>query len=354
MALFAKAKQCVGLDIGSSALKLIELKPISKGDKKFQLLGMGIENISPEVIVDGTVMDAVSVIDAIERIFRENRIKGDTVATGVSGNPVIIRKISLPLMSPEELAESIQWEAEQYIPFDIDEVNIGYEILEGTQNPDHGTMDVILAAVKKEKINDYTSVVKQAGKNAGVVDVDAFALYNAFEFNYPEEMSKTVSLINIGANIMNINIIESGVSTFWRDTTIGGSQYTEAIQKEMNLSYQQSENLKKGIEIDGISPDKVIPIINAVSETLLAEIQRTFEFYQTQSNKDSMDKVFLSGGSSKIAGLDQMVSERFGTPVEIFNPFKGVSFNPKDFDPDFLLDIGPTMVIAVGLGMREV
>ncbi|MBN2136026.1 MAG: type IV pilus assembly protein PilM [Acidobacteria bacterium] len=354
MALFAKAKQCVGLDIGSSAIKLVELKPMTKGDKKFQLLGMGIEQISPEVIVDGTVMDAVSVIDAIERIFRENKIKGDTTSTGVSGNPVIIRKISLPLMSPEELAESIQWEAEQYIPFDIDEVNIGYEILHGTQNTDHGTMDVILAAVKKEKVNDYVSVIKQAGKNVGIVDVDAFALYNCFELNYPEERSKTIALVNIGANVMNINIVENGISVFWRDSTIGGSQYTEAVQKEMNLSYQQSENLKKGIEIDGISSDKVIPIINSVSETFLAEIQRTFEFYQSQTNKDHMDKVFLSGGSSRVPGLDQQVSERFGTPVEIFNPFKAVSFNPKEFDPDFLLDIGPTMVIAVGLATREV
>jgi type IV pilus assembly protein PilM len=354
VALFHKTKQCVGLDIGSSAIKVVELKPMSKGDKKYQLLSLGIEPLSPEVIVDGTIMDAVSVIDAIERACQENKVKGMEIATGVSGNPVIIRKISLPLMSPEELSESIQWEAEQYIPFDIEEVNIGYEILEGTKSHEHGTMDVILAAVKKDKINDYTSVIKQAGKSPMVVDVDAFALFNSFETNYPEELNKTVALINIGANVMNINITQNGISVFWRDTTIGGSQYTEAVQKELNLSFQQAENLKKGIEIDGISPDRVVPIINSVSETILTEIQRTFEFFQTQSNRDHMDKVVLAGGAARTIGFDQMVSERFGTPVEIFNPFRSISFNPKDFDPDFLLEIGPSMVVAVGLAMREV
>jgi type IV pilus assembly protein PilM len=347
---FGKTKRPIGVDVGSSAIKVIELKPISKGPQKYQLLTLGIEELTPQAIVDGAIMDSASVVEAIDRIFRESKMKNNDIATSLSGSSVIIRRISLPAMGEEELAESIKWEAEQYIPFDIEDVNLDYQILEGSTSEDPGSMDIILAAAKKDIINDYTSVITQAGKNPIVVDLDAFALQNAYEINYPERLAGNFALINIGASVMNITIYQRGSSIFWRDISIGGNQFTEALQKELNISYEQAENLKRGYEIDGIPSQKTLPIINAVSEAVVKEIQKTFDFVQTAS----LDRVVVSGGCTKISGFDQFISEKFSTPVEIMNPFRNISYNPKEFDPEYLNEVGPSFAIAVGLASREV
>ena len=181
MALFGKKKGIVGLDIGSSAVKAVEVKAGGKGGDEFQLVNIGIEPLPPEAIVDGAIMDSGAVIDAVQRLFQTQKIKTVDVATAVSGNAVIVKKISLPQMSQEELAESIHWEAEQYIPFDIQDVALDYEVIEGGGG---GNMDVLLVAVKKDKISDYTSAISQAGRNASIVDVDVFALQNCYEVNY--------------------------------------------------------------------------------------------------------------------------------------------------------------------------
>src|SRR5262245_22325349 len=188
-----------------------------------------MEPLPPEAIVDGAIMDSGAVIDAVQRVFQSQKIKTNDVATSVSGNAVIVKKISLPQMSNEELAESIHWEAEQYIPFDIQDVAIDYEVVEG--GGDGSNMDVLLVAVKKDKIGDFTSAISQAGKTASVVDVDVFALQNCYEVNYGGEPGKIVALLNVGASIMNINILKGGSSIFNRDIAVGGNQYTDAIQK---------------------------------------------------------------------------------------------------------------------------
>lgn len=347
---FGKTKQPVGVDLGSSAIKVIELKPTSRGMQKYQLVTLGIEELAPQAIVDGAIMDSASVVEAIDRIFREAKMKNNDIATSLSGSSIIIRRISLPKMSSEELAESIKWEAEQYIPFDIEDVNIDYQILEGSTSGDPGSMDIILAAAKKDIINDYTSVITQAGKNPVVVDLDAFALQNAYEINYPEKLSGNFALINIGASVMNINIFQRGSSLFWRDISVGGNQFTEALQKELNISYEQAENLKRGYEIEGIPAQNTLPIINTVSDNLVKEMQKTFDFVQASS----LDRIVISGGCTKISGIDQFISEKFSTPVEIMNPFRNITYNPKEFDPEYLNEIGPSFAIAVGLASREV
>ena len=347
---FGKSKRLIGVDVGSSAIKVVELKPVSKGMQKYQLLTLGMEELAPQAIVDGAIMDASSVIEAIERIFRDCKIKSSDIATSLSGSSVIIRRITLPKMSEEELAESIKWEAEQYIPFDVEDVNMDYEILEGSSSGEPGSMDIILAAVKRDIISDYTSVITQAGKNPLIVDLDAFALQNAYEINYPEKLSGNFALINIGASVMNINIFQRGSSIFWRDISMGGNQYTEALQKELNISYEQAENLKRGYDIEGIPTQKALGIVNKISESLTSEIQKTFDFVQTAS----MDRIVISGGCVKISAFDQFLSEKFNTPVEIMNPFRNISYNPKELDPEYLNEIAPSFSIAVGLASREV
>ena len=351
MGLFGKKKGLVGVDIGSSAVKAVELKVGGKGGDEYQLLNIGIESLPPEAIVDGAIMDSGAVIDSIQRLFQENKIKTNDVATGVSGNAVIVKKISLPQMSAEELDESITWEAEQYIPFDIQDVRLDYELLEGGSG---GNMDVLLVAVKRDKISEYTSAITQAGKNASIVDVDVFALQNCYEINYGIDPGRVVALLNIGASIMNVNVVKGATSVFNRDIGAGGNQYTDAIQKDLNLSFEQAEALKKGEQVEGAAPESLHPILQAVSENVAMEIQKTFDFFRATSQEDRIDQIFLSGGTAKIHGLKALLQDRFGAPVELLNPFLNVRYSEKDFNPDYLEDIGPSAAIAVGLAVRRV
>jgi type IV pilus assembly protein PilM len=349
--LFGKKKGLVGVDIGSSAVKAVELKVAGKGGEEFQLVNVGIEPLPPEAIVDGAIMDAGAVIDSIQRVFEDSRIKTSEVATGVSGNAVIVKKISLPQMSAEELSESIHWEAEQYIPFDIQDVSLDYEVLEGGSG---GNMDVLLVAVKKDKISEYTSAITQAGRTASIVDVDVFALQNCYELNYGIDPGRVIALLNIGASITNVNVVKGGTSVFNRDIAAGGNQYTDAIQKDLNLSFEQAEALKKGEQVEGAAPENLHPILQAVSENIAMEIQKTFDFFRATSQEDRIDQIFLSGGTAKIHGLRPLLADRFQTSVELLNPFLNVRYSEKDFNPDYLDDIGPAAAIAVGLAARRV
>ena len=204
---FSRSKNLVGLDIGSSSIKVVELKDLGKG-RGFHLVNASVQSLSPEAIVDGAIMDSGLVVEALQQCFSARNIKASDCAIALSGHSVIIKRISLPVMSEEELAESIQWEAEQYIPFDVEDVNIAYQILKGTNLAGDGNMDVLLVAAKKDKINDYTAVVGQAGKNAALVDVDVFALQNAFEMNYEIDSGQTCALANIGANVTNVAVLK--------------------------------------------------------------------------------------------------------------------------------------------------
>jgi type IV pilus assembly protein PilM len=349
--LFGKKKGLVGVDIGSSAVKAVELKVGGKGGEEYQLVNIGIEPLPPEAIVDGAIMDAGAVIDSIQRVFQESRIKTSEVATGVSGNAVIVKKISLPQMSAEELSESIHWEAEQYIPFDIQDVSLDYEVLEGGGG---GNMDVLLVAVKKDKISEYTSAITQAGRTASIVDVDVFALQNCYELNYGIDPGRVIALLNIGASITNVNVVKGGLSVFNRDIAAGGNQYTDAIQKELNLSFEQAEALKKGEQVEGAAPENLHPILQAVSENISMEIQKTFDFFRATSQEDRIDQIFLSGGTAKIHGLRPLLADRFQASVELLNPFLNVRYSEKDFNPDYLDEIGPAAAIAVGLAARRV
>jgi len=255
-------------------------------------------------------------------------------------------------MSPEELSESIHWEAEQYIPFDIQDVAIDYEVVEGGESA--GNMDVLLVAVKKDKISDYTSVIAQAAKTPTIVDVDVFALQNCFEINYGVDPGRVTALLNIGASTMNINIVKDNSSIFNRDIAVGGNHFTDAIQKDLNLSFEQAEALKQGGHVEGASADSVQPILQAVSENIAMEAQKTFDFFRATASDDQLDSIFLSGGTSKVPGLSELLAERFDAGVEVMNPFNAITYNPKDFDPDFIADIGPQAAIAVGLAARKV
>ena len=227
-------------------------------------------------------------------------------------------------------------------------MSLDYEVIEGGTG---GNMDVLLVAVKKDKISDHTSVIAQAGKLAQVVDVDVFALQNCYEVNYGVDPGRVVALLNIGASVMNINILRGATSIFNRDIAVGGNQYTDAIQKELNVSFDQAETMKRGGE--GAPHETVQPILQAVSENIALEIQKTFDFFKATSSEDRIDRVFLSGGASVVPGLRELLGDRFEAGVEFLNPFNNVTYNPRDFDPDYINEVAPSAAIAVGLAVRR-
>ncbi len=295
------------------------------------------------------------MVESIRRLFDSRNIKTKEVAASLSGNAVIVKKIALPTMTEAELAESIYWEAEQYIPFDIQDVNLDYQILDAG-NPAAGksTMDVLLVAAKKEKIADYTGVIGQAGRAAVVVDVDAFALQNAYEVNYGFQPGAVVMLLNVGASATNINILQGDQSVFTRDIAIGGNAYTEAVQKELNLAFEQADQLKRGVNVDGASFEDARPVLRAVTENVMLEVQKTFDFFKATAASEKVDRIVISGGASRAEGFIEMLTERFEAPVEVFDPFKKVAFDAKKFNVDSAKEIGPTVAVAVGLALRRV
>jgi type IV pilus assembly protein PilM len=352
MPLFGKAKAVVGLDIGSSAVKAVELKPAGKG---YKVTAYAAEAIPPDSIVDGAIIDAGAVSDAIRRMFDGNKaFKSKEVCASLSGNAVIVKKITLPVMTESELNESIYWEAEQYIPFDVQDVNLDYQILDAGTGPDaRGSMDVLLVAAKKEKIGDYTSVIAQAGRLPVIVDVDAFALQNAYEVNYGLNPAQVVVLLNAGASAINVNILQGDQSLFARDISIGGNAYTEAVQKELGLPFETADQLKKGIPVDGATFEDAQPVLRAVTETVLLEIQKTFDFYKASAASDHIDRIVVSGGASRVDGFRDMLQERFSAPVEEFDPFRTVEWDVKKHGGD-PADVSATAAVAVGLALRRV
>ncbi len=349
--MFRRSKAAVGLDIGSSAVKAVELKPTGKS---YRVAAFASEPLPRDAIVDGAIIDAGVVCDAIRRAFDAAGIKTRDVAASLSGNAVIVKKITLPVMTETELGESIYWEAEQYIPFDIQDVNLDYQIMDpGTGADSRGTMDVLLVAAKKEKIADYTGAITQAGRTPVVVDVDAFALQNAYEINYGADPNSVVVLINAGASAININIVRGESSLFTRDISIGGNAYTEAIQKELNLPFAEAEDLKKGKPPDGVTVEDARPVLHAVNEAVLLEIQKTFDFFKATAASARIDRIILSGGSSRVDGFAQMLGERFGAPVEAFDPFRRVAFESAKFGLEDAQDIAPVSAIALGLALRR-
>ena len=343
-----KQKGLVGLDIGSSSVKVVELK--KKGDG-YELLNLGIEALGQDTVVDGAIMDSFTVSTAIETIFNQNKISTKNVATAVSGHSVIVKKIAVNAPTEEEVANAIPYEAQQYIPFDMADVNLSYQVL-GPATAGPG-FDVMLVAVKRDKILNHTNVLSQSGKTPTVVDIDAFALQNAFEVNYEPAADRMIALLNIGASIMNINILRGGVPLFTRDVSVGGNQYTDTLQKELDLSYEDAEKLKQGKEAGTATPAQAAPHLQSVSEILLLEVQKTFDFFKQTTSAENIQQIYVAGGTARIEGLVDLLKGEFNIPVEVMNPFQRVEVNPSKFDPNYINEIAPQMSVAVGLALRS-
>jgi type IV pilus assembly protein PilM len=345
---FAKKKELIGMDIGSTSIKLVKLKVNKAG---YEIDSIGIAPLPSEAIVDNTLMDSSAVVDGLKALFEGLSAKNiKDAASSVSGNSVIIRKITLPAMSPDALAEEIQWEAEQYIPFDINDVNIDFQMLAPDEN-DPSKMFVLLVASKKDIVNDYQSVFAEAGLKLVLVDIDAFAVQNAFEMNYDIDPEEVYALVNIGANMMNLNVIKAGVSLFTRDVQMGGGLYTEEIQKKMGISSEDAEKIK--LSADTAAFPELLDSFSRVNENISMEIRRSLDFYNSNAIEGKITKVFLCGGGCKTIGLVEAVGNRLNLSVEVMNPFNRLKYDEKKFEKEFLDEIAPQMTVAVGLASRR-
>ncbi len=277
------------------------------------------------------------------------------MAAAVSGHSVIVKKVSLPTMSRDELDEQIRWEAEQYIPFDVNEVNLDFQILDDESGD--GQMDVLLVAAKKDLIDDYVQVISEAGLQPAVIDVAAFAVENAYEGNYETNREDTIALVNIGAQVVNINVVANGIPTFTRDITTAGNQYTEEIQKTLSVGFEEAERLKLGArageESQDVVPQEVEKAMQAVTETVIGEISRSLDFYAATSAESRISKVYLSGGSASVTGFLEAFRERTGHDVEMLNPLNRMIPSSK-FEPEYLDEVAPALGVSVGLAMRQV
>ena len=349
-----KSKSIVGLDIGSSSVKAVEISRRGKS-RDFELTHLGIAPLQPEAIVQGAFLNAGAIVEAIREAVDKAKIRTKNVAAAVSGHSVIVKKVSLPAMTRDELDEQIRWEAEQYIPFDVNEVNLDFQILDTARS--EGQMDVLLVAAKKDLLDDYVQVIAEAGLQPAVIDVAAFAVENAWAGNYDVEPGATVALVNIGAQVVNINVVSNGVPTFTRDNTTAGNQYTEEIQKALSVGFDEAERLKLGArageQSQDVVPQEVEKAMQDVTETVIGEISRSLDFYAATSAESRINKVYLSGGSALVTGFVQAFRDRTGHDVEILNPLNRMIPSSK-FQPEFLDEVGPAMGVSIGLAMRQV
>jgi type IV pilus assembly protein PilM len=342
------AKQCIGLDIGSSSVKAVQLK--RKGTS-WALQAFGMQPLVPQTIVDGTIMDQSAVTEAIRQLWSRLKLRQKDVAIAIAGHSVIIKKIAVPMMKPEELQANIRNEAEHHIPFGRDDVEIDYHVT----NPmtASGQTEILLVAAKKEVVSDYVQVVRDASLSPQVVDVAAFASQNGFEANYALDARETIVLINIGAAISNINIVRSGVSLFTRDVTIGGNAFTEEIQKQMGIAADEAEAYKVGGSQteDGVVPQEVIRVMEGVSEVMAGEFQRSLDFFLATTADANVTRIVLAGGSSKVASLHRAIERRSRLPLEVADAWKKVEIDPS-LDRTYLAAHSPEALIGVGLSMR--
>jgi type IV pilus assembly protein PilM len=342
------AKNCIGLDIGSSSIKAVQIKKTRTG---YALTAFGMQPLVPQTIVDGTIMDGGAVAEAIRALWSRLKLRQKEVAIAIAGHSVIIKKIAVPAMKPEELANQIKFEAEHHIPFAKDDVEIDYHVV----NPQNssGQTELLLVAAKKEVVADYTQVVRDASLSPQVVDVAAFAGQNGFEINYSLDPKETAVIITVGAAISNINIVRGGISLFTRDVTIGGNAFTEEIQKQLGVSADEAEAYKVGGHYDeqGVVPQEVERIIEQVAEVMAGEFQRSLDFFLATTADTNITRICLAGGTAKVAALQRAIERRSRLTVEIVDAWKKVEIDAS-LDRGYLAAHGPEALVGLGLALR--
>ncbi len=344
MGLFGRKRTSIGLDIGSGFVKVVEVD--HSGDQP-EVSRVAMRALLPDAIVEGEIMDYGLISDTVQGLFQELGRKGADVVTAVGGHDVIIKKIQMDRMKENDAREVIRWEAEQHVPFDIKSVELDFQILnpheEGLQ------MDVLLVAAKRELVDNKVGLLQDAGVNPVVIDVDAFALHNAFEFNYPEAMEGIIALVNVGHETTNVNILEDGVPILTRDIPFGSRRIREDLQRERGLTAEQAEDVVQARE----TVDDLARFVEASADEVAVGIERASAFLMTRDDGETLGQIFLSGGGARIPGMAEALGNRMNVETHLVNPFERVPVRPDATGEISIDEAAPMLLLPLGLALRH-
>ncbi|MAF90998.1 MAG: type IV pilus assembly protein PilM [Bdellovibrionota bacterium] len=345
--LFGSTK-VIGLDIGTSTIKLVELN-VNRGTA--EVISFGVAPTPQAAVMNGEILDSLPISETVTRILEQVKTKRKRVATGLWGTSVIVKRINVPQMDESLLQEQIKWEAEQYIPFDMSEVSIDFHLIPEHRSQD--VMEVLLVAAKNETVYRYAELVENSGLECSVVDVNGFALANCFEFNYGNSQKEVIGLLNVGAACTNFVVLENGHTSFVRDIPVGGGNYTADIQSHLGVSLDEAESLKISAGIGQEVPEEVFDVLTSSNELFLEELQRSIDFYQASSNAGEIKRFYITGGSIALPNLLESLQNGLNVPVEIMNPFKKIKYNDKKFNADYIAQISNFVSVPLGLALRK-
>ena len=355
---FGSSNTAVGIDIGTSAVKIVQLKKAPSGP---ELVNYGMIPLPPDAMTDGAVGDSAVVADAIKELLKSKVIKPDRVFASISGQNVIMRLTKLPIMSPEELEQTVMIEAEQYVPYAIDEVSIAHSVLGTVDEGEEGggKFSILLVVAQKDLVNSYIEVLKAAKATPEIVDVDTIAAVNALESSYmqtasSQEGGEVVAIIDAGARTTNISVLKAGVLMFTRNIPIAGNNITEMIRDVMHQEFEQAESIKvEEADVMGDSAsNEISEVVKTTVEELASEIRRSFDYFKAQSREPLIHRIILSGGSGNLNGFNTYLSNELGVDTYMGNPLEGISVIAPDTDE--LYDNLQQYTVAIGLAMRGV
>jgi len=345
--LFGKKQALVGLDIGSNTVKLAEME--SHANKSHRLVNWGVSQPLAEAIVDGEIMDRQLVIDAIGNLLESRGIQARNVVAAVSGRAVIVKRIVMNRLSHEDAHQAVIWEAEQHVPYDINDVSLDFEILGPAPN-DPKQMQVLLVAAKKDMVMSFSDLIREAGLNPLIVDVDSFAAQNALEANYSLSPEDVVATLNVGSEITNINITQGGIPYFTKDIQLGGQTFIESAQRKFNLSQSEAAAAVRGESNAGL---EIGPVIESACEGLATAIERAQAYLRTAGEAGALSRIMLCGGAALTPALPEFLGRRFGVSCEIANPLSRVAYDPALFAGQDVMKVAPLLTVAIGLAMRR-
>lgn len=346
--LFFGKKKLLGVDIGTSSVKLAELDV----GRKSSMVSFGMAPTPPNSFSGGDILDTQAVGRVIGEVYRQIKSSRNLVATGMGGSSVIVKKISIPKVEDSLIAEQLRWEAEQYIPYDVNEVNLGYEVLDGSKTASQSeNIDLLLIAAVQAHVYKYAETLQVAGLNCELIDVNGFALANCFKMNYGDMPGETVVLLNIGASATNMVVLENTNLVFARDIPVGGMTYTLDLQKSLNVSFEEAESIKLGYSNGQETPEEATSVIQSTHVVIMDEIKASYDFFLNTGSSPKISRTFVTGGGSKMKGLLDEIAKL--SPMDKLNPFHSVSYNQKVFSSSYIEQIRDFSSVAIGLGLRK-
>jgi len=343
MALFGRKRSSIGLDIGSGFVKVVEVD--HSGDQP-EVVRVAMRPLQPDAIVEGEIMDYGLVSEAVQGLFQDLGLKGAEVVTAVGGHDVIIKKIEMDRMKESDAREVIRWEAEQHVPFDIKSVELDFQILDPEGSG--GQMQVLLVAAKRELVDNKVGLLQDAGVNPTIIDIDAFALHNAFEHNYPDAQEGIIALVNVGHETTNVNILEDGIPILTRDIPFGSRKIREDLQRERGLTAEQAEDVVQARE----TVHDLDSFVESSADEVAVGIERASAFLMTREDGDSVGRIFLSGGGARIPGMVETLGRRMNVSTELVNSFERTPVQPGAAGDISIEEAAPMLLLPLGLALR--